>query len=731
MSSATVADVFYRLFVTAIFIVVALLLLFPSNRFLPLDRRLACVWGAALCSLIMYCFGQPYNPLSFVDVDVLLVLSAIMIINFMLLRHPWLSWIIERIQYYIQTDVDKGFYLVSIMAFFTSQVIMNDGVCLMLVYPVLDAFIPLSSVSSFSGEKSNQQTKKQADPAGGILTDSSQKLISQSQGKVVDERANSETSSASSSSASSFHRYDSFYFMLNIACSANIGSVMTYAGNPQNLIIAQYLSAYMNCAVYYLYMALPAVVTWILTLGYINYCRKRTIQKLKEESGISRSERQSSYYDLLTTASADEESSTAAAKGKHRKRKVTFQLTTVITSPTNDGDGEREEVSSPLAKEMESGLMEGKEVEDGSDVEKGSSKREKVKRKTRAREKSSELSELDSPPGYHNQKLLVLAAKDSMREEEDDEGSGRQRISQAGIILPCSLFYICFACLILSILFVSLLHSFSLFLIDQLEDDNNEFVFVRVPKKSPFFPQLSFHPFSFYSFRHRFSSLSFEGQHLIFPFLLLTLIIFEFIGILPLTGLFIIIAINMLGCYLLFDYYLSTTNNNTKDIKKKISEINIFIEAFFITSFDYNLLIIFFGLFIVSGSFLTTTIPSYFWNIMVGKNAFQNNLSIFIISIYIIIFSQLVGNVPLVYLAKEEIVLLDRKPQIFGWLILAYVSTIAGNVTLVGSAANIIVVEKAMRLVNVPCLVLVVVQLVFVGFRLLLFVYFFFSFRES
>jgi Na+/H+ antiporter NhaD/arsenite permease-like protein len=68
-----------------------------------------------------------------------------------------------------------------------------------------------------------------------------------------------------------------------------------------------------------------------------------------------------------------------------------------------------------------------------------------------------------------------------------------------------------------------------------------------------------------------------------------------------------------------------------------------------------------------------------------------------VISIYIIVFSQLVGNVPLVYLARDEVQALDRNPQIFGWLILAYVSTIAGNFTLVGSAANIIVVEKAMR----------------------------------
>jgi Na+/H+ antiporter NhaD/arsenite permease-like protein len=114
-------------------------------------------------------------------------------------------------------------------------------------------------------------------------------------------------------------------------------------------------------------------------------------------------------------------------------------------------------------------------------------------------------------------------------------------------------------------------------------------------------------------------------------------------------------------------------------------------------SLDYNLLIIFIGLFIVSGSFLQTKIPKTIWKLFAGKRPFQTGISIFVLSIYIIVASQLVGNVPVVYMAKEEVQLLSKDAQIFGWLILAWVSTVAGNFTLVGSAANIIVVEKAMR----------------------------------
>ena len=68
-----------------------------------------------------------------------------------------------------------------------------------------------------------------------------------------------------------------------------------------------------------------------------------------------------------------------------------------------------------------------------------------------------------------------------------------------------------------------------------------------------------------------------------------------------------------------------------------------------------------------------------------------------LISIYIIVSSQLVGNVPVIYMATGNMQELDVRTQKFGWLLLAFVSTIAGNFTLGGSAANIIVAEKAMR----------------------------------
>jgi di/tricarboxylate transporter len=223
-------------------------------------------------------FQNSLNPLDFIYVDVLLVLTAIMIINFMLIRHPWLSYAINYMKEVIIEDIDRGFYLVSVISFFASQIIMNDGLCLMLVHPVLDAF-----------------AKKNRNAAVG-LQGSSKERRSGNQ----DEEANQLAASNDGEQEEFIGRgedigdHEAFYFMLNIACSANIGSVLTFAGNPQNLIIAQFLSRYMNCAIYYFYMIIPATITWILTIGLINYLRKKEstkFQSKKQQSGNQSSRR--------------------------------------------------------------------------------------------------------------------------------------------------------------------------------------------------------------------------------------------------------------------------------------------------------------------------------------------------------------------------------------------------------------------------------------------------------
>ena len=57
------------------------------------------------------------------------------------------------------------------------------------------------------------------------------------------------------------------------------------------------------------------------------------------------------------------------------------------------------------------------------------------------------------------------------------------------------------------------------------------------------------------------------------------------------------------------------------------------------------------------------------------------------------LFSNVVSNVPAVMLLKS-VVPSFRNPQ-SGWMVLAMASTLAGNLTITGSVANLIVVERA------------------------------------
>src|SRR6185437_2461338 len=58
--------------------------------------------------------------------------------------------------------------------------------------------------------------------------------------------------------------------------------------------------------------------------------------------------------------------------------------------------------------------------------------------------------------------------------------------------------------------------------------------------------------------------------------------------------------------------------------------------------------------------------------------------------------SNLVSNVPAVLVLKSFVAALPDPRR--GWLVLAMASTFAGNLTIVGSVANLIVVERARRL---------------------------------
>lgn len=104
---------------------------------------------------------------------------------------------------------------------------------------------------------------------------------------------------------------------------------------------------------------------------------------------------------------------------------------------------------------------------------------------------------------------------------------------------------------------------------------------------------------------------------------------------------------------------------------------------------DWSLLILFIGLFLIIGAAEASGIA----NQMLGLADRLNLHNAWILSGVVVALSNLVSNVPAVMLLKG-LAPQFHDPRRF-WLLLSLVSTLAGNLTITGSVANIIVVEKA------------------------------------
>lgn len=103
---------------------------------------------------------------------------------------------------------------------------------------------------------------------------------------------------------------------------------------------------------------------------------------------------------------------------------------------------------------------------------------------------------------------------------------------------------------------------------------------------------------------------------------------------------------------------------------------------------DFNLLIMFIGLFALIGSVEKSGILEFF---LKNINSTVQNSFAFFVGLTVII-SNTVSNVPAVLLLKN---LIPQNNAEFWWTSLALISTLAGNLTLFGSMANLIVVEVA------------------------------------
>ncbi|KAG6649855.1 hypothetical protein CIPAW_06G002000 [Carya illinoinensis] len=114
---------------------------------------------------------------------------------------------------------------------------------------------------------------------------------------------------------------------------------------------------------------------------------------------------------------------------------------------------------------------------------------------------------------------------------------------------------------------------------------------------------------------------------------------------------------------------------------------------------SYLLLIFFYRMFIIVDGFNKIGIPSTLWDLMEPYAQIDRVSGIAFMAIIILILSNLASNIPTVLLlggrgvaSTAAIAAADEKKA---WLILAWGSTIAGNLSLLGSAANLIVCEQA------------------------------------
>jgi Na+/H+ antiporter NhaD/arsenite permease-like protein len=114
---------------------------------------------------------------------------------------------------------------------------------------------------------------------------------------------------------------------------------------------------------------------------------------------------------------------------------------------------------------------------------------------------------------------------------------------------------------------------------------------------------------------------------------------------------------------------------------------------------DWPLLLFFAGLFIVVGGLRQAGVAAACFRALSPWLGVELQQQGWMLSALTVVGSNLFSNVPFVLVAGEWIPALARPET--GWLILAMASTLAGNLTLIGSVANVLVVEGGREVVEI------------------------------
>ncbi|MFM2420043.1 MAG: hypothetical protein RL385_4766 [Pseudomonadota bacterium] len=108
---------------------------------------------------------------------------------------------------------------------------------------------------------------------------------------------------------------------------------------------------------------------------------------------------------------------------------------------------------------------------------------------------------------------------------------------------------------------------------------------------------------------------------------------------------------------------------------------------------DWPLLVFFGGLFVLVAGFRSTGLPTQAFNWLSPRVDLHSPVGLGSFSLAVLVGSNLLSNVPLVALVAPWLRDLPDAP--LGFALLGFVSTVAGNLTLLGSVANLIVAERA------------------------------------
>ena len=534
----------YDTFAICVFCVVSLTFFFPVNRVFPLDRRSVAVMGATLCYLSGAIFFPQHarDLTNSVDFDVLILLTGIMAINFIVVHQRETKDLIEHVQEQIKENPRKGFWLVSFAAFITSPFLTNDGICLLFVEPILNAF------------------------QHAVETGTSVQSIIPTAVLILE-------------------KGDAFYFLIALACSSNIGSCLTYTGNPQNMIIAEDSLGVLPSYLFFLYMLLPGLLSWVVTTLWIERCwmRSRHMNKRMPNpfsgNGMELSNRHHAVANPMNTSGHGSDSGLVVSSRKS----------------DNGIDASNDDVEVNLASISGSSHSSG-----------------------------DKLKTLDPNIGIYNH----MPAKDKVK------------------------------------------------LLDSA---------VPIGKKVS-----------------RIVSSPFPYIVLILTAIMIALI---FVDLISIAGLICIFAVVMVVITVVGNHWQGKVIWQDEEAdasvpltaEEKAANTNEFFEELF-QSIDYSLLLIFLGLFIVVEHLSSTGIPKTIWDSIVGDRPFDTFGSVFRISLFILVASQFLGNVPVIYLAKPNVTDLGDAEKRYAWAVISFVATVGGNLTITGSAANIIVAEKAARI---------------------------------